>query len=303
MGRGGGGGSRGGGGGGRRGGSGRSSSGGRSGGRSGGSSFSGSSSRHYSGGYHRHYGVSYSTMPVWGSLVCILVVAVLAAMFTLGPMLTLGNITRSTVTREPLPKGTVTETAYYTDELMWIDSVTVLESGMKHFYQKTGVQPYLYITDDLHASSIEDFSNALYDELFTDEAHVLLVFYERNNEYKDWVVTGVQAKQVVDQEAVDILLDYVDRYYYQSELSESEMFSKAFSDSADRMMKVTKSPVPIIIVAVIVLLIVIFAIKLVKVAAEKKKAEDERTERLLSTPISKIPETEQDDLLDKYKGE
>lgn len=303
MGRGGGGGSRGGGGGGRRGGSGRSSSGGRSGGRSGGSSFGGASSMHYSGGYHRHYGVGYSTMPMWGSLVCILVVAVLVAMFTLGPMLTSGNITRSTVTREPLPKGAVTETAYYTDELMWIDSVTVLQSGMKHFYQKTGVQPHVYITDDLRSSSIEDFSNALYDELFTDEAHILLVFYERNNEYKDWVITGVQAKQVVDQEAVDILLDYVDRYYYQSELSEAEMFSKAFSDAADRMMKVTKSPVPIIIVAVIALLIVIFAIKLVKVVAEKKKAADERTERLLSTPISTIPKVEQDDLLNKYKGE
>ena len=59
------------------------------------------------------------------------------------------NITPSTQNREPLPAGAVIETDYFADNLFWIDNKAQLEAGMKHFYQKTGVQPFLYITDEV----------------------------------------------------------------------------------------------------------------------------------------------------------
>ena len=53
---------------------------------------------------------------------------------------------------------------------------------MKTFYRLTGVQPYLYIADGVNGSNqpssseIESYAASLYDQLFTDEAHFLLVF-------------------------------------------------------------------------------------------------------------------------------
>ncbi len=63
------------------------------------------------------------------------------------------DITKSTVVRDPLPKGSVDETEYYTDTIGWIGNRTELLDGMKYFYQKTGVQPYLYLTDNINGST------------------------------------------------------------------------------------------------------------------------------------------------------
>ena len=62
------------------------------------------------------------------------------------------NITKSTIAREPLPKGSVNETDYYTDELGWIHNPSQLVIGLKNFYNKTGVQPHVYITDTVNGS-------------------------------------------------------------------------------------------------------------------------------------------------------
>lgn len=118
-----------------------------------------------------------------------------------------GDITRSTIKREPLDKAYVNETGYYTDELGWVRSSSTLEKGMKAFYQETGVQPYLYITDTVNgttsptSSDMEAACQALYDELFTDEGHMLLLFQEYNSSgnYNMWYVCGKQAKTVLDE--------------------------------------------------------------------------------------------------------
>lgn len=47
----------------------------------------------------------------------------------------------------------------------------------------------------------------------------------------------------MDNEAVSILADYLDRYYNDSSVSEEEIFSNAFAKTADRIMTVTRSPV------------------------------------------------------------
>ena len=53
---------------------------------------------------------------------------------------------------------------------------------MKTFYQKTGVQPYLYITDNIDGSQspseadVRDFAFSLYDRLFPMRPPVLIFF-------------------------------------------------------------------------------------------------------------------------------
>lgn len=303
MGRGG----RGGGGGRSSGGGGGRSSGGRmsSGGRGGRSSFSGSRGPRYSGGYHSHprrnvHVHHYGGGPIGCSfsLVVICVVCILLFLVVSKGAVQIGGsgITPSTVQREPLEATAVITTNYYQDELGWIRSGTKLESGMKEFFKKTGVQPFLYLTDTVNgthnpsADDMDTYANLLYDELFEDEGHILVLFFEYEGNpgaYSTWYVCGNQAKTVMDQEACDILLDYIDSYYY-SDLDEDEMFSTAFEKAGERIMTVTKSPVPMIVVAVCAVVVVIVAFRWWKKAKQQKNLEAAQTERILNTDLNTI---------------
>lgn len=219
------------------------------------------------------------------------------------------EVTKSTVEREALPAGSVNETGYYTDELGWIGSSAKLETGMKNFYKATGVQPYLYITGSIDGSSsvtqaqLQSFAESKYDELFTDEAHLLLVFFEGEpGVYSTWCVTGTQAKTVVDSEAVDILLDYIDRYY-SSELSDEEMFSTAFDDAAERIMTVTKSPWVTVAIVAGVLAIVAVAFVWWRAAKKQRNREDEQTRRILETPLETFGDDEAARRAKKYESD
>lgn len=219
------------------------------------------------------------------------------------------SITPSTVAREPLSAGAVITTDYYTDELGWIRSGTQLQKGMKAFYKETGIQPYLYITDTVNgtqlpnSSDMEIYAAQLYDELFEDEGHFLLLFHEYNpSEYNMWYTAGAQAKTVMDNEACDILMDYVDKYYY-SDLGEDEMFSRAFDEAADRIMTVTKSPIPGIIVAMCVVIGLFIAFSWWKKAKAQKNLEAEQTERLLNADLHTFGSSDSStsSLEDKYR--
>ena len=221
-----------------------------------------------------------------------------------------GNkITVSSIERVPLLPGSVNETDYYTDEIGWIVNESKLVDGLKHFYKETGVQPYLYLTDNINGSyyptqnDIESFASSLYDELFTDEAHLLLVFFEYEGMYMDWYIAGTQAKSVIDTEAGNILLDYIDRYYYDDNLSDEEFFSKSFKDAADRIMTVTRSPwITVFIVFGLVILVIVLFIWWKK-HKEQKKLEAKRREELLKTPLDRFGDTEAEDLMKKYQDD
>lgn len=218
------------------------------------------------------------------------------------------GVTRSTVERKPLPKGAVTETDYYTDELDWIKNKTTLTAGMKNFYQETGVQPYLYITDTIDGThypteeQVETFAMDTYDKLFDDEAHFLLIFFEYDEQYHTWYLAGTQAKTVMDDEACDILLDYVDRYYYDSSLTDDQLFSKVFDESGERIMTVTKSPwIPVLIV-VAVAVVILIAFLWWRNAQKQKNEDAKRTEKILETPLETFGSSETENLAGKYKN-
>lgn len=220
-----------------------------------------------------------------------------------------GSVTPSTIEREPLPAGSVNETDYYSNEAGWYITQTTLTHGLRHFYNETGVQPYVYITDNIDGSTnptndeIIAYADDLYDELFTDEAHALLLFFEPDiNNYTTYLLTGVQAKQVIDSEASDILVNYVDRYYH-SDMDDDEFLSKAFQDAADRMMEVTKSPwiTVWIVIAVVVLIFLLFSWW--KSKQKQKNLEAEQTKDILSQPIEKFGASPEEELTKKYQDD
>ena len=216
-----------------------------------------------------------------------------------------GSITASTREREKLPASAVHKTAYYKDmDGDWIHNSHQLEEGMEEFFDSTGVQPYVLILPNGTSESMDDLeavAKAQYDKLFSDEGHFLLVFCDNNNGGFNcgyWV--GAQAQVVMDEEAIQILQNYLSYYYEDTSISEEQIFSLAFARTGERIMTVTKSPLIPVIIALLVVaaLLIIYAIYKKRKEAEAKKAE--QTEAILNTPLETYAQHELDDLAAKY---
>ena len=215
-----------------------------------------------------------------------------------------GSVSKSTVAREPLPLSASNETGYYTDEEDWFSRPSALEKGLKYFYQKTGVQPYVYVAGSSHGttiSALQAFADEQYDELFSDEAHYLMVFYDNGSGGYSWAYSvGTQAKSVMDNEANEILADYIDRYYYDNTITDEEFFSLSFEKTADRIMTVTKPASAYImpVVGVVAVLVIAFIWWRAAVKARQKKAE--QTAKILGTPLEEMGDPDLEDLEKKY---
>lgn len=215
------------------------------------------------------------------------------------------DIPRSTVERTALAPGSVNETGYFTDEDGdWIHDPAKLERGLRHFYEETGVQPYVYILPNGSVSSYEQLQSiaqAKYDELFTDQAHFVLVFCDDGKGHFNaayWA--GAQTGSVLDDEAINIFKAYLSQNYDDMSLTEEEIFSEAFADTADRIMRVTPSPLPIIAVsgAVVIVAAVVFVIMRNRRLAKQREAE--RMEQILNTPLESFTDAALADLEKKY---
>lgn len=263
----------------------------------------GRSSSNYNPVYRTSY---YRPMtPLGGTLSIVLAIIVVVA----GLIAARPNIQQSTIERSKLDSSLCTRVdTWYRDDINWIHDEKTLLKGLKTFYNKTGVQPYLWITDNINGKAkpnTSDFETALkskYSELFKDEGHVIVCFMESSpSVYATYYWAGSAAKRVIDDEAGEILLDVIDSKYT-SDLSDEEMFSKSFSDAATRMMKVGRTTKQLIIIAVIVLLCLGFVVSVylwVKTRAKARAEEAEETQRILNTPIDEMS----DSVLNRYNKE
>lgn len=293
--------------------------------RSSGSSYrprSGGGSYHHTSYHHHHYhggpgyygGSGYHYRPSRTTLSDIIItLGVLLIVFILAFGSVVGNsggITKSTINREPLNTGHLVTAEYIVDNTgEFVASRSKMESGMKQFFKETGVQPTIYVDDNINGdynpsdSMVEQHMNSLYDNMFKDEGH-LLVFYlfNRNGDDKVWALAGNEAEMVIDNEARDILLDYFASYYTYDSLDNSEYVSKAFESTADRIMQVTKSPIVTIVAIVGGVIVVFIAFKFWKAKKKQKNLEAAQTERIINTPVEKIGGTDDkiEDLKDKY---
>ncbi len=242
-------------------------------------------------------------------ILAVLLIFALLAIPTCSSSNNSSSVTKSTIEREALPSSAATATGYYTDlDGDWIHQPSVLEAGLKVFYKETGVWPYVYILPNGQTTSVNELSSMaedLYGQLFSDEAHFLLVFCDDGyGGFNCGYTVGSQAKTIMDEQALAILSDYLDRYYQDTSLSEEEVFSKAFEDTGERIMTVEKSPVVPIVIAVIVIVVAGTVIIVVKKRGEQREREQKRTQDILNTPIEKL--AGQDDeavkLAEKYEN-
>lgn len=233
--------------------------------------------------------------------------AILAVLFFLFSGENIG-ITASSVDREPLASGNVHETNYFTDDAGWINNQSVAEKGLKEFYQATGVQPHVIVTSDIDgvdpaniSQTLPEYANDMYDQLFTDEAHLLLIFYEpSDSDYYTYYLVGSQARSVIDDEAGQILLDYLDANYQNSSLNDEEFFSKSFSQASERIMTKTTSPWTTIAIVVGIIIVIAIAYSWWKKRQQNKAEEEKRMQDILKQPIDTFGDRDLDDLESKY---
>jgi len=232
-------------------------------------------------------------------------------------------ITRSTVERSALPSGLAANTEMITDHLFVVNNRTNLLNGMNNFHNATGVRPHLYIVgvDDFPgaaavalpqlynhvARGMHDFAQATYNRLFDDEAHLLLVFFEyddgRDFVWYSYPLAGTMARSVMDQEALDILQDYIGRYFYQF-VEVDQIFGRAFADTGTRIMRTQVNIWLILILVVGGVLVLFILFSWWKNKQEQKRMEAEETERILSQPLETFGSSTTDaanDLADKYE--
>ncbi|MDR3242601.1 MAG: hypothetical protein LBT34_01560, partial [Clostridiales Family XIII bacterium] len=217
------------------------------------------------------------------------------------------SITKSSRQREALPAGIVHETEYIRDDAYWLDNGNAVRNSMRDFYKKTGVQPYLWITEEINGSrdaswdEIQASMEEVYLNTFSDEGHLILLFYEPyENEYKTAYLAGSAAKTVIDDEAAEIILDCFDYYYY-GDMTDNEYFAAVFDKSAGRIMTVTKNiyVVVALIFAGLVLLFVLY--KIIAMLIKQKNVKRQQDIDILNADTSKINEDEAAKLADKYK--
>jgi len=218
-----------------------------------------------------------------------------------------GGISRSTYAREKLPASAVETTNYYTDTAGWISVAHKLEEGLKAFYKTTGVQPYVYIMQGNASPTVKELSQRaeqLYDALFNDEGHFLLVFYD-NEEVQNYTcgyTVGSEAKTVMDDEAIGILGDYLDRYY-PTNRTEEEFFSDAFEKTGERIMTRTTSPLVPVAVCCVAMAAVIAVYLILKHRREQKQREEQQLQEILQTPLETFGDSEAEELAKKYEDE
>ena len=258
-----------------------------------------------------------------GCLTILLVLILFAIIFNFAQDRGTGNINQrhdefahyvapSTRVREALPDGSAsTAGPWFTDELGWIQSATTLQAGLRNFHNLTGVRPHIYLIGeidgevDITMEDLQYFASEAYDRLFDDEAHLLVVFFEAmiRGSY-EWAVhmhPGRLAQTVMDQEALDIIYDFVVFYYFQEGLSEDLMFSGAFDRAGTRIMYRPAGPVdnrPVwITIAVVagVILLVFILFNWWKRKIHQQNLEAEQTERILNQPLDSFGGDSNDD--------
>jgi RNA polymerase-binding transcription factor DksA len=196
-------------------------------------------------------------------------------------------IERSTIDREPLPssKCTPVDVWYQDDWGDWIDEAgeeDALIDGMKSFYESTGIQPYLWITGEdggqyQSVESVEELAESKYKEMFgDDEGHLIIIFREYPNNSSEYICTvtpGYDAEtQVMDEQAREILLGFIDYYYTDSDLNEGYFFKYSFQKAGERIMQKQLSFRQMGIIAGVAVILVIGLIITANIVKKRKIA-------------------------------
>lgn len=214
----------------------------------------------------------------------------------------------STINREKIENPIPYDNSCIKDELGYVENTSKLSKNLKNFYNKTGIQPYIYLKsydETLTSDSQKDnYAQNWYEQNIDNEDTFLFVYYEDQDPNEIGYMAYVNGKQVtsvMDSEAVNIFWNYIDRYWTDDSLSTVEVFTKTFNSTANTIMeKSTTSNDIIKIICIIVGIIIVIGgiIYILRMKFKRDKEKAKETVEILKTPLDKS-----DELRDKYLNE
>lgn len=214
----------------------------------------------------------------------------------------------STINREKIENPIPYDNNCIKDELGYVENTSKLSKNLKNFYNKTGIQPYIYLKsydETLTSDSQKDnYAQNWYEQNIDNEDTFLFVYYEDQDPNEIGYMAYVNGKQVtsvMDSEAVNIFWNYIDRYWTDNSLSTVEVFTKTFNSTANTIMeKSTTSNDIIKIICIIVGIVIVIGgiIYVLRMKFKRDKEKAKETVEILKTPLDKS-----DELRDKYLNE
>lgn len=185
------------------------------------------------------------------TIVVILVIIFLMRFFS-GTAQQATTITVSQTERTPVT-GTVTSANWYVDEMNFIGHDTDLTNGLKYFYSKTGIQPYVMILDydsslwndgKWSETTAEKYLAQVYSNTFSDNGHLIFAYFACENDSEDmdgvfYFYYGSAAYSIMDKEAETIFWSYFDMNYNDLDQSIAAFIGQTFHETADNIMHVS----------------------------------------------------------------
>lgn len=213
----------------------------------------------------------------------------------------------STKDREKLSLNIGFDNNCIVDELGWFDNTSHASRQLQTFYDKTGIQPFIYLkaydstltTDDMKTQYAVNW----YDENIDNEGTFLYMYFAEKDQDTDVgymvYVNGKQISTVMDSEAVDIFWAYLDNAWY-TDMSTDDMFASVFAKTATNIMKHHTNGwevLKVFIICTCIVGVIVLSIYIIKLRRKHEAERAEETRKILETPL---PNTSVDDLVDKY---
>lgn len=262
-----------------------------------------------SGGYSNSYPTSTYSGSTGSSGVSLFWTIVLIV--AIGISVIVNTVPTSSYAREKIQGNITFDSACVTDEIGWFDMPNNAGVRLKHFWEKTGVQPRVLFraydstltTDDMK----QEWAEQYYENNIEDENTFLFVYFAEKDTDNDVgymsYVNGYSVNGMMDAEAIDIFWNYIDKYWY-TDMSTDDVIVKAFNETADRITTKSTTTMDLMFAliiggAVLIVLILIWAIIVRKQKAQAEK--DAATERILKADIGDLAKSsEEESLVNKY---
>lgn len=181
------------------------------------------------------------------------------------------------------------------------------EEACRQFYEKTGIPLYVYAIETYQEASdtCDKYANQLYDRLFSDENHALLVYYD-NVDWWSWC-TGEHVASIMTDYEINNLIDAIYVYWDNPGYRNDEVFAKGIeryteeftSDENGAALFAYILYVAAAVIAVAGVISVLTNSKEEKTLRER--AASMRTEAMLSQPLETFGNQEIENLKDKYQ--
>ena len=244
---------------------------------------------------------------------CLSVILIIIAIILAVVMISGISAAKNAPNRKKLEEKVTVDIGYIDDQLNWFSKPATVENAMKSFYDKTGVMPYLIITNNIGGakseSDAEEYTKNKYYELFTkngnaDEAHFLVLWYQENgsDDYA-FMYAGSSANGVIDKNARDVVYNYFNRYYT-SDYDDNQYFAKVFEDSATDIMRQSSTGWKATLFWLVIVIAVLVIMNVIDYKNTMKIKKQEAAAKILNANIEDPGwKDDAEDLAEKYVDE